>query len=102
MTAQVDGRGNKTKYEYDALGRLTKKQKPLGGTTLYEYSPLGKISGITTEGGGDGKNHTRYEYDNAGNLLSEISNLGPRCPWTNQFMVYPKLITQKIKENRRP
>lgn len=21
----------------------------------------------------------------------------PRCPWTNQFMVYPKLITQKIK-----
>jgi RHS repeat-associated protein len=79
--------GQRTRYEYDALNRLTKITDPLGGLTQFGYDPNGNLLSVT-----DARNNatsyayntmdrleTRtdpllrpetYSYDNNGNLAS--------------------------------
>ncbi len=71
-----------SRYEVDALGRVTKVKNP-GGTatkTSVEYDPLGRVASITGAGGGVRK----LSYF-GGSLWQERGNSGP----TRQFTHHP-------------
>ena len=64
MTALIDGEGSRTKWEYDSMGRMTKKTYADGSDYEYDYDYEGKLVART-----DGKGQiTEYSYDTLGRL----------------------------------
>ena len=60
-----------TRFEYDAIGRLTKSTDPDHNSTFYTYDMLGRLTKrIHPDAGTD-----RYHYDAAGNLTSHVDAL---------------------------
>jgi len=81
---QVDAENRTTRYEYDALGRRTRRELPLGMFELTRYDPVGNLTNRT-----DFKNKTtRLVYNNMNRLVSKIPDpsLGQA---TIQFNYYP-------------
>ncbi|MFD5649920.1 RHS repeat-associated core domain-containing protein [Streptomyces sp. NPDC127039] len=66
LSETADGRT--TGYEYDVLGRRTKRVTPTGAVSKWSYDPAGRRTELIT---GDG--HTiRFAYDAAGRELSRL------------------------------
>ena len=64
MTALIDGEGSRTRWEYDAMGRMTKKTYADGSDYEYDYDYEGRLTART-----DGKGQiTEYSYDGLGRL----------------------------------
>ncbi|MGC8843126.1 MAG: RHS repeat domain-containing protein [bacterium] len=58
--------GNTITYQYDAVGRLTKKTLPNGRYIAYNYDSAGRRVQMTDYFGGQ----TSYSYDGLGRLTS--------------------------------
>lgn len=103
QTAVIDALGNETRRTYDANGNPTSTILPDGATTSIEYDVVGNAlsqtmeNGLTTPAAYDAVGHTvaignfddtpndpldnpgkQYEYDDAGNLVAAIDELGNR------------------------
>ena len=94
--ATTDALGNVTRYEYDALGRVTEKISPLplgegegeGPTTQYAYDSAGNLHSVT-----DTLGHvTTYAYDALGRLLSTTDADGDTTSYT--YDADGKLLTE--------
>jgi YD repeat-containing protein len=72
---ELDGRELATRYEYDALGNVTRRTDPDGGETRYEYDLGGRLLSETRSGSGL-SSMTSYTYDLSGNLLSVTDPAG--------------------------
>jgi len=79
MTAQIDARGNTTRFAYDIMGQLTEKTLPLGQKETYGYYPDGQMEykidprGIRTD----------YQYNAVTQLLqSKAFSDGTRVDYT--------------------
>ncbi len=65
--------GETTYYQYDSLGRLTRKTDPENQITAYEYSAAGNVNTIRYYSAGDHSTPEKtvyFTYDNAGNIKS--------------------------------
>ncbi len=105
ITVEQDGWGNKTqlsdpsagvyRYEYDALGRLTKEITPKGETqTVYDDygKPLYEIAN------GEGTNRSmQYTYDSETQLLTKVSGYSDNLPFTyeTQYDAYYRIKGKK-------
>ncbi len=105
ITVEQDGWGNKTqlsdpsagvyRYEYDALGRLTKEITPKGETqTVYDAygKPLYEITN------GEGTNRSmQYTYDPETQLLTKVSGYSDDLPFTyeTQYDAYYRIKGKK-------
>ena len=67
-----DRNQNTTQYSYDGLNRIAGEVNAAGEKIEYAYDYLGNIASVTTNNGAGGASATRYRYDLAGNLISEI------------------------------
>ena len=47
LIAQTDANNHTTRYEYDSMGRRTKRMLPLGQTELYAYDLAGNLTNKT-------------------------------------------------------
>lgn len=61
------------RYEYDALGRVTKLTDELGETSTYEYDIYGNVTAVYD---GTGTLQAAYTYDVMGNVLTETDTAG--------------------------
>lgn len=66
VTQVLDEQGNRTSYEYDALGNCTKITNPLGATQERSYDLLGRVVKVQDFDG----NEIQFKYDGIDNLLS--------------------------------
>lgn len=69
MTEFKDASGQKTSYEYDALGRNTLIKNALGYETAYQYNALGNVEKVVDANG----HETAFTYDVLGRL-TEVKN----------------------------
>ncbi len=67
LTAIIDAKGNRTEFEYDLLGRLTKESDSLGKIISYAYDSKGNLT-IKTDSKGDVIN---YAYDALNRLIKK-------------------------------
>ncbi len=79
VNSETDGRGVKTTYTYDALGRVTQRKREgvadkwgykETNTTTYTYGTSGNAKGRVIEKNSNGGN-IKYEYDNYGRVVKE-------------------------------
>lgn len=87
-TAAIDGRGNRTTYEYDNRGNLIRETDAAGGVISCGYDAMNRLVAVTNQVG----NVTRYEYDVQGHKTYEggatypvrytYDNLGNRITMT--------------------
>ena len=79
VSSETDGRGVKTTYTYDALGRVTQRKREgvadrwgykATNTTTYTYGTSGNAKGRVIEKNSNGGN-IKYEYDNYGRVVKE-------------------------------
>lgn len=87
-TAAIDGRGNRTTYEYDNRGNLIRETDAAGGVIARGYDAMNRLVAVTNQVG----NVTRYEYDVQGHKTYEggatypvrytYDNLGNRITMT--------------------
>lgn len=68
----VGGIAAETKFEYDALDRLTKVTDPKGLDTIYQYNGFGDLIQLTSPDTGI----TTYTYDNGGNRRTQSDARG--------------------------
>lgn len=68
----TDPEGRVTRYQYDALNRLTTHTDPDDRVTRFEYDPLGRLTSLKRPN----NTETVQNYDLAGNL-SSIKHQGP-------------------------
>jgi len=61
-----------TRYEYDVLGRVTRRIDDHGHIRTFAYDALSRITSVTDELG----NVTRYFYDGVGNVIEVIDPMG--------------------------
>ncbi|QXH48218.1 RHS domain-containing protein [Pseudomonas xanthosomatis] len=73
LVATTDPQGNQWRYSYDALGRLTGIQDPLGRSERIEYTEHWALPMRITTGAGQ---QQRFDYDRQGNLLRTTDALG--------------------------
>ena len=59
----------RTRYAYDALGRLTRVTEPGGAVTTHTYDLLGRRTSTATPDGG----LTEYRYDRASRLVAKVT-----------------------------
>ncbi len=68
----IDAAGHRTRFDYDAIGRLSAVHDALGGSTRYTYDPRGLLLERH-----DANGHTqRYTYDAGGVLIQVADALG--------------------------
>lgn len=87
LTRLTDPLGKVTQYAYDAYGNQTSVTDPTGAQATSTYDVLGRpettVSPRGNEAGNDPADYTtRYDYDAAGNLLSQVDPLGNEQRWT--------------------
>ncbi|MBI4317785.1 MAG: hypothetical protein HY675_04785 [Chloroflexi bacterium] len=70
LAARVDGRGNETRYAYDARGNLLSVRGSVTGT--FTYDSLGNL--LTATDGRD--NTTTFQYDGRSNVTSVVGATG--------------------------
>ncbi len=80
LISVTDWLGNKTEYQYDKHGRLSKQIYPNGVVLTREYDKGGRLTSQKETIGSTRISEYRYEYDKAGNIIKEQS-----------FLVYPGL-----------
>jgi RHS repeat-associated protein len=68
VAAQIDGRGNRTQFQWNASGRLAREVRPNGSDTRTTYDAAGRPLTVRNENG----LVTQYEYDLDGNLKTTI------------------------------
>jgi len=73
--------GTKTAAGHDALGRRVAETNQDDIVTLFGYDGLGRLTAVTNAVGTAEEMVTRYEYDQAGNLVRQVDALGR----TNRF-----------------
>ena len=78
-SAFVDKLGNRTAYEYDAAGNLTKQTRFDGASQTYTYNAQNKPASFTDYAG----KTTRYEYNEAGDMTAVIYNDGTQNTFTS-------------------
>lgn len=79
LTEMVGLSTQNTTYEYDALGRLTRRVGSCCGfETSYEYDAEDNITKITDANG----NETHFTYDSKGNMLTKTDALGNTITYT--------------------
>lgn len=66
LASVVDQRGNRTTFDYDALGNIVAETRADGSTFLLEYDTDGNATDVTHRNG----DVVQYGYDPAGRLLS--------------------------------
>ena len=66
-----DTGARRTRYTYDALGRLTSETNPSLDVTSYTYDALGNLTSLTDAEG----NTTRWVYDNLNRAVEETNEL---------------------------
>ena len=79
---------------YDALGRRVAETNQDGVMNRYAYDALGRLSAVTNAAGTLDERITRYEYDEAGNLLKRIDanqTLKPIAQQKHTLFTYDKL-----------
>ncbi len=57
-------------YQYDANGNLVLAINPQGVRTRYEYDAVGNLTRVTSASGTEEETVERYEYDEAGNIVA--------------------------------
>ena len=82
VTKKTDARGKVTYYKYDALDRLIKEVRKVGGTadtitpsdavTTTTYDPVGNVLVLTEPNG----NATSYQYDNVNREIKRTNGAG--------------------------
>ena len=72
LRSQTDYQGNRTRYDFDVFGRLTRWTGPAGDTTTMEYDTEGNPLHIVLADGGN----IYCTYDTIGNLVSLIDGAG--------------------------
>lgn len=78
-TKVKDALNRETKFEYDKLGRRTKRILPMGQTETYSYSTQGNLSAKTDFNG----KTTSFNYDNMRRLLAKIPDASLNQPTVN-------------------
>ncbi len=80
LSSVADEIGTVHKLKYDTDGNLISMEDGNGNTTKYDYDENGRCVGVTVartnENGNKEEYTSRYVYDVAGNVISEISNSG--------------------------
>ncbi|WP_165950160.1 DNRLRE domain-containing protein [Actinomadura sp. GC306] len=77
ITAVTNSRGHTTELAYDLAGRLTKVTDPLGVSVIAEFDHAGRqIKTRDVDAAGNTIRTYGYEYDAAGNRISETSPEG--------------------------
>ena len=71
MIAETNSNGFITRYQYDSLNNMTKVQSPLERVMKYDYDGNNNL----VERSYNDKKAT-YEYDEADNLIKEVSEYG--------------------------
>ncbi len=74
VTNIVEENGDLTKFEYDSLNRVTNMIYPNGLEEVYKYNKIGQVEEVKAVQ--NSKDHTLniYEYDQQGNVVSEVKN----------------------------
>jgi RHS repeat-associated protein len=65
---------NKTQFEYDIMGKITKNILPDGTIREYSYDPLHKLKKLISIKDGKIIDNREYEYDSKGNKTGKIEN----------------------------
>lgn len=77
VTRITDEKGNQTNYEYSPNGNLLKVKDALGNETFYEYDAMGNLTKtICTGTNGEEAQHTFFDWDLEGHVLSVTDPLG--------------------------
>lgn len=104
MSAAIDGRGQRTDYARDVLGRMTSatpEGRPASEVIAYSYDTggfgsyqIGRLAKVT-----DGTGETRFEFDHRGNMLQRSQSLGST---TNANLAYTYDLADRIASVRYP
>jgi RHS repeat-associated protein len=104
MSAAIDGRGQRTDYARDVLGRMisaTPVGRPASEVIAYSYDTggfgsyqIGRLAKVT-----DGTGETRFEYDHRGNMLQRSQTVGST---TNANLAYTYDLADRIASVRYP
>ena len=71
------------KYQYDILGRLTRKESPVGAVETYEYDELGRVTSHTRKNlNGSEAITVSMDYDQNGNKIYDIDGNKIRTDYT--------------------
>ena len=77
VISETNTNGHTTKYEYDSLGNMTKTQNPLERVVKYEYDGNNNMTKRIFN-----ELEATYEYDEADNLIKEVSEYGLKETYT--------------------
>ena len=95
LSAAIDPLGHRYEYTYDALGRVKEAENPLGAKYQYLYDTLGQLRRMVR-----GDDETRWEYDLAGNLISQTLPTGReesyRYNELNHLIAYRPVTAQAV------
>ncbi len=94
LQSRTDGNGNKTSYNYDAIGRVTLVTPPLNPTTGYSYSSDGSTVTLTKGSYNktttlDGLGRTTATSDSVGVLTSTRYDYSKDANGSPTFVSYP-------------
>ena len=95
LSAAIDPLGHRYEYTYDALGRVKEAENPLGAKYQYLYDTLGQLLRMVR-----GDDETHWEYDLAGNLISQTLPTGREESYQydalNHLIAYRPVTTQAV------
>ncbi len=74
VTNIVEENGDITKFEYDSLNRVTNMKYPNGLEEVYKYNKIGQVEEVKALQNSNEHILNIYEYDQQGNVVSEVKN----------------------------
>ncbi|MDF2074015.1 hypothetical protein P2Q70_05485, partial [Pseudomonas mendocina] len=91
VSEEIDERGNKTQYRYDAQGNLIERidaaGTPEASTTTYVYDALGQLTEQSSPASGETPAATwQYQYDAKGNRNKSIDPLSHATTYTHDVL----------------